>query len=50
MKRVEKAYIDKLVTLKSLAERLSNISPEFFIDQNRFLPDLSYTFSKLLIT
>ena len=29
---------------------LSKISPEFLIDQNRFLPDLSYTFSQYLIT
>ena len=28
---------------------LSQISPKFLIDQNRFLPDLSYTFSKFLI-
>ena len=29
--------------MKSLALSLSKISPEFLIDQNRFLPDLSYT-------
>ena len=29
---------------------LSKISPEFLMDQNRFLPDLSYTFSQYLIT
>ena len=29
---------------------LSKISPEFLIDQNKFLPDLSYTFSQYLIT
>ena len=29
---------------------LSKSSPEFLIDQNRFLPDLSYTFSQYLIT
>ena len=28
----------------------SKISPEFLIDQNRFLPELSYTFSQYLIT
>ena len=36
--------------MKSLALSLSKISPEFLIDQNRFLPDLSYTFSQYLIT
>ena len=45
MLRVEKSEVDKLVALKSLALSLSIISPEFLIDQNRFLPDLSYTFS-----
>ena len=39
-----------MVALNSLALSLSKISPEFFIDQNRFLPDLSYTFSQNLIT
>ena len=41
--------MDKLVALKSLALSLSKILPEFFIDQNRFLPDLSCTFSQYLI-
>ena len=50
MYRVEKSQVDKLVTLKSLALSLSKISPEFLIDQNRFLSDLSYTFSQYLIT
>ena len=36
--------------MKSLALSLSKISPEFLIDQKRFLPDLSYTFSQYLIT
>ena len=36
--------------MKSLALSLSKISPEFLIDQNRFLLDLSYTFSQYLIT
>ena len=36
--------------MKSLALSLSKISPEFLIDQHRFLPDLSYTFSQYLIT
>ena len=36
--------------MKSLALSLSKISPEFLIDQKRFLLDLSYTFSQYLIT
>ena len=48
MERVEKSYVYKLVVLKSLALSLSNTSPEFLTDQNRFLPDLSLTFSWLL--
>ena len=36
--------------MKSIALSLSKISPEFLIYQNRFLPDLSYTFSQYLIT
>ena len=39
-----------MVALKSLALSLSKILPEFLIDQNRFLPDLSYTLSQYLIT
>ena len=39
-----------MVALKSLALRLSKFSPEYLIDQKRFLPDLSYTFSQYLIT
>ena len=39
-----------MVALKSVALSLSKIVPEFLIDQNRFLPDLSYTFSQYLIT
>ena len=38
--------VDRLVALKSLVLSLSKISPEVLIDQNRFLPDLSYTFSQ----
>ena len=37
-----------MVAFKSLALSLSKISPEFLIDQNRFLPDLSHTFSQYL--
>ena len=50
MLRVENSYEDKLVALDSLALILSNTSPEFFMNQNRFLPDLSYSFSQYLIT
>ena len=39
-----------MVALKSQALSLSKISPVFLIDQNRFLPDLSYAFSHYLIT
>ena len=39
-----------MVALKSLALSLSKISPESLINQNRLLPDLSYTFSQYLIT
>ena len=45
-----KSYVDKLVALKSLVLSLSNISPEFFIDRNRFLSDQSLTFLQYLIT
>ena len=40
MLRVEKAYVGKLVALKSLALCLSKTSPEFFKDQSWFLLDL----------
>ena len=36
------------MALKSLALSLPRISHELLIDQNRFLPDLSYTFSQYL--
>ena len=48
MLRVEKSYVDKLVALTSLALSLSEISPEFLIDQNRFYRIFSYTFSQCL--
>ena len=48
MKRVEKSKVNKLVALKSLALSLSKLLPEFLIDQNSFLPGLSYTFSKYM--
>ena len=50
MQKSRNSYVDKLVALKSLALSLSKTSPEFLIDQNSFLPDLSYTFSQHLIT
>ena len=50
VKSRKKSHVDKLVALKSEALSLSKISPEFLIDQNRCLPDLSYTFSQYLIT
>ena len=49
MQRVEKSYVDKLVALKSLALSLSKSSPDIYIYQNRFLPDLSYTFHNKVI-
>ena len=36
MLRVEKSYVDKLVALTSLALSLSEISPDFLIDQTGF--------------
>ena len=50
MYRVETPYVDKLVALKYLALSLPQTSPEFLIDQNRFLLELSYTFSQYFIT
>ena len=50
MYRVETPYVDKLVALKYLALSLSKTSPEFLIDQKRFLLELSYTFSQYFIT
>ena len=47
---VEKSYVDKLDARKPRDFNLFNTSREFLIDQNRFLPDLSYTFSQYLIT
>ena len=50
MYRVINPYVDKLVALKSPALSLSKTSPEFLIDQNRFLLEHSYTLSQYLIT
>ena len=42
--------MDKLVAWKPLSLSLLRTSPEFFIDQNIFFPDLSYTVSQYFIT
>ena len=47
---VEKSYVDKLDARKPRDFSLFNTSHEFLIDQKRFLPDLSYTFSQYSIT
>ena len=49
MQIVEKPYVYKLVRLKSLALILSTTSPDFLIDQNRFLHDFLYIISQYLI-
>ena len=38
---VEKSQVDKLVARNPLDFSLLSTSPEFIIDQNKFLPDLS---------
>ena len=48
--RVEKSYVDKLVARNPLHFNLLSTSPEFFIDQNQFLFEVSYTVSQYLIT
>ena len=47
---VEKSYVDKLVARNPLPFNLLNTSPEFFIYQNRFLFEVSYTVSQYLMT
>ena len=47
---VEKSYVDKLDARKARDFSLFNTSHEFLIDQTRFLPYFSYTFSQYLIT
>ena len=42
--------MDKLVTCKPLSFSLLSNSPAFFIDQNMFFPDLSYTVSQYFMT
>ena len=41
MYRVEKSYVDKLVARNPLHFNLLSTSPEFFIDQNQFLFEVS---------
>ena len=47
---MEKSYVDRLKARNCLDFNLFKTSFEFFIDQNRFLPDLSKTLSQYLIT
>ena len=48
--RVEKSYVDKLVARNPLHFNLLSTSPEFFIDQNQFLFEVSYTVSQYRMT
>ena len=48
--RVEKSYVDKLVARNLIHFSLLSTSPEFFIDQNQFLFEVSYTVSQYLMT
>ena len=48
--RVEKSYVDKLVARNPLHFNLLSTSPEFLIDQNQFLFEVSYTVSQYLKT
>ena len=41
MYRVKTVYVGNMVSLKSLAISVSNISPEFLIDPNRLILDPS---------
>ena len=45
--RVEKSYVDKLVARNPRHFNLLSTSPEFFIDQNQFLFEVSYTVSQM---
>ena len=42
--------MDKIVARKPLSFSLLSTSPEFFIDQNIYFPDLSYTVSQYFMT
>ena len=48
--RVKKSYVDKLVSQNPLHFNLLSTSPEFFIDQNQFLFEVSYTVSQNFMT
>ena len=50
MWQVEKSYVDKLIFRNPLKFNLFITSPEFIIDQKKFLLDLSQTFSQYLMT
>ena len=47
---MEKSYEDKLDARKHLDLNLLRISPEFLMDQNKFLPFLLYTVVHNLMT
>ena len=47
---MEKSLVDRLKARNCLDFNLFKTSFDFFIDQNRFLPDLSKTLSQYLIT
>ena len=46
----KKSYVDKLDARNPLDFSLLSTSSELLTDQNKFLPDLSQTFSQYLIT
>ena len=48
--RVEISYVGKLVARNPLHFNLLSTSPEFFIDQNQFLFEVSYTVSQYRMT
>ena len=53
MYKVEKSYVDKLVAwtnLSPISFSLLSTSPEFFIGQSIFSPDLSYIVSQYFMT
>ena len=45
-----KSYVDKVVARNPLDFSLISTSPERLIDQNKFLPDISLTFSQYIMT
>ena len=48
--RVEKSYVGKLFARNPLHFNLLSTSPDFFIDQNQFLFEVSYTVSQYRMT